>query len=195
MAKANISRDVQIEATLSLYPEQLVDIDNMEQLMEAVKKATEKDFSDNPSRDGTGLTDVNVTIAFDGYKTMEHEALNTEDVKRMSEAELEGVIADFSVTAEAVDNGIKHEGYHSSDWYSPDEPAYVEGYEDDEIGGVILEFVEKAFKEFGIETIEHEIDDSSIPEWSDVIIDREESAREAAEEARFEAYHEGLYDY
>ena len=195
MAKANISRDVQIEATLSLYPEQLVGVDDMEQLMEAVKKATEKDFSDNPSRDGTGLTDVSVTIEFDGYKTTEREELNTEDVKKMTETELEDVVADFSIMAEAVDNGIEHEGYHSSDWYSPDEPAYVEGYDDDEIGDVILESVEKAFKEFGIEIIEHEIDDFSIPEWSDVIIDREESAREAAEEARFEAYHEGLYDY
>ena len=195
MSKANITRNVDMTVSLSLSPEQLLKADNMEQLMTAVGKATEKDFKDHPSKDGTGLTDVEIKIEFNGYKTADFEKdLKAEDVKRMSEAELEDVIGEVTVTASAVDNGIEHEGYKSYDWYTPDEPAYVEGLETDDISSEIMTSVEKAFEQFGIESVDYEVDDLSVPEWEDVMADREETARERAEEMAFERYRESLYD-
>ena len=194
MSKANISRNVDMTVSLSLSPEVLLKVDNMEQLMKAVGKATEIDFKNHPSKDGTGLTDVEIKIEFNGYKTAGFEDLKTEDVKQMSGAELKDVIGEVTITASAVDNGIEHEGYKSYDWYTPDEPAYVEGLETDDISSEIMTSVEKAFDLFGVKSVDYEVDDLSVPEWEDVMADREETAKERAEEMAFERYRESLYD-
>ena len=193
MDKANISRNVEMTGTLVVSSEDFMKVDDTEQLFDAVIKAVEKSFQDNQSKDGTGLSEVKIDIEFDGYKTLDHKELNADDVKAMSEDELDGVVAEITVNAEAVDNGIEHEGYQSHDYYEPDEPAYVEGLDDEEVSDEIMSSVEKAFEQFGVEVSDYEVDEFSAPEWEDVMEANAESALMEAEEARYEMYHEGFY--
>ena len=188
MGKANVSRDIDMTASLSLAPEQLLKADDIEQLITAVAKAAEKDFKEHSANGGTGLSDVEVSIEFEGYKTTSFESVDIEAVRKMSETELEDIIGEAVVTISATDNGIEHEAYHSHDRYSPDEPAYVEGLDDADIKSEVIEYIKDAFDKFDVEVADYEVDEYSAPDWDDVMFKREESARESAAEMAYEDF-------
>lgn len=182
--ETNMTRDINVEAEIYISPKQYLDIDNADQMLKAVSSCAEKNIDNKNDGTKIGASDLFINdIEFKRFEDQNCNEISADEVKNLTEEEIEdrNIVAVIYVEADATDNAIEYFNYNR-------EPDYCKGNEAYHTGREMVDSIEKAFEQFGIEVIDSDISDVTAPEWENVMEQYEANARAEADDFAYDNY-------
>lgn len=164
--KQGISRKIEMEIIVPADAESYLNLDNAKQTTDAISKAIEAKLNAQDKK-GDQDFDVAIDIEFNGFSDDRGNGITEETVK----TNLDESFAEFTVSINGEQYGEYTEGRPSNNWYEPDDPSELDGYNEDETTEFFVDMIALAFTDFGVEADSGNIDtiNDNSQDWESAI--------------------------
>ena len=157
------SRDIEIFSYANIAASEYHGDETLKALEQACKECGKAEKKN-------GIDDFSVELAFENFVDEDAEPVTKEAMEQNPEKEYYAVL---KVDFHGEETANYFLGRISNDWYSPDDPPEIEGFDKDELEGEVIDIFAAACEKCGVkfDKDDIEIDDNATREWDDILAD------------------------